>query len=62
MSAVAAAIFDPLTLMPHKLQWNPDRAQTAAVARFVHLALTVKVPAGWHTQPGHLRHGRTRRG
>jgi DNA-binding transcriptional LysR family regulator len=48
---------DPLTLMPHKLQWNPDRAQTAAVARFVHLALTTDVPAGWYTLPGHLRHG-----
>lgn len=47
----------PLTLMPHKLQWNPERAQTAAVARFVHLALTVAVPAGWHTLPAHLRHG-----
>jgi DNA-binding transcriptional LysR family regulator len=47
----------PLTLMPHKLQWNPDRAQTAAVARFVHLALTVDVPAGWHTLPAHLRYG-----
>jgi DNA-binding transcriptional LysR family regulator len=46
----------PLTLMPHKLQWNPDRAQTAAVARFVHLALTTDVPAGWHTLPAHLRH------
>jgi DNA-binding transcriptional LysR family regulator len=46
----------PMTLMPHKLQWSPDRAQTAAVARFVHLALTVDVPAGWFTQPGHLRH------
>ena len=46
----------PVTLMPHKLQWNPDRAQTAAVARFVHLALTVDVPAGWHTLPAHLRH------
>jgi hypothetical protein len=47
----------PLTPMPHKLQWNPERAQTAAVARFVHLALTVDVPAGWHTLPAHLRHG-----
>ncbi|MCW2654491.1 MAG: transcriptional regulator, LysR family [Mycobacterium sp.] len=46
----------PLTLMPHQLQWNPDRAQTAAVARFVHLALTLDVPPGWHTQPAHLRH------
>jgi DNA-binding transcriptional LysR family regulator len=46
----------PSTVMPHKLQWSPDRAQTAAVARFVHFALTVDVPAGWHTLPAHLRH------
>jgi DNA-binding transcriptional LysR family regulator len=46
----------PVTLLPHKLQWNPDRAQTAAIARFVHLALTVDVPSGWQTLPGHLRH------
>jgi hypothetical protein len=46
----------PVTLMPHKLQWSPDRAQTAAVARFVHLALTVDVPPGWHTLSAHLRH------
>jgi len=39
-----------------KLQWNPDRAKTAAIARFVHLALSVDVPPGWMTQPGHLRH------
>jgi DNA-binding transcriptional LysR family regulator len=53
---------EPQTLMPHKLQWNPDRAQTAAVARFVHLALTLEVPTGWHTQPAHLRHGFSTRG
>ena len=47
----------PVQLVPYTLQWNPDRAQTAAVARFVHLALTVEVPRGWHTLPGHLRHG-----
>ncbi len=47
---------DPAALMPHKLQWNPDRAQTAAVARFVHLALTTAVPAGWCTLSAHLRH------
>lgn len=47
---------DPLTLMPHKLQWNPQRAQTAAIARFVHLALMVDVPRGWYTLPAHLRH------
>jgi len=43
--------------MPHELQWNPYRAPTAAVARFVRLALTVEVPTGWHTQSAHLRHG-----
>jgi hypothetical protein len=36
-------------------------AATAAVARFVHLALTVDVPAGWFTQPGHQRHADHRR-
>ncbi|TPG36418.1 LysR family transcriptional regulator [Mycolicibacterium hodleri] len=46
----------PAHLVPYTLQWNPDRAQTAAVARFVHLALTVDPPPGWLTQPGHLRH------
>jgi DNA-binding transcriptional LysR family regulator len=46
----------PAQLVPYTLQWNPDRAQTAAVARFVHLALTVDPPPGWLTQPGHLRH------
>jgi DNA-binding transcriptional LysR family regulator len=50
----------PAQLVPYTLQWNPDRAQTAAVARFVHLALTVEVPSGWHTLPGHLRHGNER--
>ena len=33
-----------------------DRAQTAAVARFVHLALSADLPPGWLTGPGHLRH------
>lgn len=42
--------------VPYTLQWNPERAQTAAVARFVHFALTVSPPPGWTTQPGHLRH------
>lgn len=46
----------PTQLVPYTLQWNPDRAQTAAVARFVHLALTADLPPGWLTQPGHLRH------
>lgn len=46
----------PPQLVPYTLQWNPHRAQTAAVARFVHFVLTVKPPRGWATQPGHLRH------
>jgi DNA-binding transcriptional LysR family regulator len=46
----------PTQLVPYTLQWNPDRAPTAAVSRFVHLALTVDVPSGWVTQPNHLRH------
>jgi DNA-binding transcriptional LysR family regulator len=46
----------PRQLVPFVLQWNPDRASSAAVARFVQLALTAGLPQGWHTQPGHLRH------
>jgi len=43
-------------LVPFTLQWNPDRAHTTAVARFVHAALTAELPPGWRTQPDHLRH------
>lgn len=46
----------PAQLVPFTLQWSPHRAQTAAVARFVHFALTLEPPTGWMTQPGHLRH------
>ena len=46
----------PVQLVPFTLQWNPTRAQTAAVARFVHTALTAELPPGWLTQPGHLHH------
>ena len=46
----------PVQLVPFTLQWNPARAQTTAVARFVHTALTAKLPPGWLTQPGHLHH------
>jgi DNA-binding transcriptional LysR family regulator len=46
----------PALRVPYTLQWNPERAQTAAVARFVRLALTHDVPPGWHLEPGHLRH------
>ena len=46
----------PALTVPYTLQWSPERAQTAAVARFVRLALTYDVPPGWHLEPGHLRH------
>ena len=45
----------PLTV-PYTLQWSPERAQTAAIARFVRLALTHDAPTGWCLEPGHLRH------
>ena len=46
----------PRYLVPFGLHWNPEQAQTPAVAKFVHLALTTEPPPGWHTQPDHLRH------
>lgn len=46
----------PALTVPYTLQWQPERAQTAAVARFVRLALTHDVPPGWQLEPGHLRH------
>ena len=46
----------PALAVPYTLQWSPERAQTAAVARFVRLALTHDVPSGWHLEPGHLRY------
>jgi DNA-binding transcriptional LysR family regulator len=46
----------PAQAVPYTLQWNPARAATPAVGRFVHLALSVDVPAGWVTQHDHLRH------
>jgi DNA-binding transcriptional LysR family regulator len=46
----------PRQLVPFTLQWNPSRAHTMAVARFVHCALAADLPPGWHTQPDHLRH------
>lgn len=36
------------------LQWNPNRAQTPAVARYVNHALTVAPPVGWSKGPAHL--------
>jgi DNA-binding transcriptional LysR family regulator len=59
MAAPPGTVARPVTpaqLVPFTLQWNPDRAQTAAVARFVDVALTGELPPGWLTQPGHLRH------
>lgn len=47
---------EPRQLVPFTLQWNPDRAQTDAVAKFVEHALTVPPPPGWYTQPGHTQH------
>jgi len=47
---------DPELLVPFSLQWNPDRAYTMAVARFVHATLTAQLPPGWRTQPDHLHH------
>ena len=60
---------DAVTLLPvsptgafvYKLQWSSARTQTAAAARFVQLILTVDVPPGWITQPGHLRFEGARR-
>jgi DNA-binding transcriptional LysR family regulator len=46
----------PRHLVPFTLQWNPSRAHTMAVARFVHCALAADLPPGWHTQPDHLHH------
>jgi DNA-binding transcriptional LysR family regulator len=46
----------PALTVPYTLQWSPERAQTAAFARFVRLALTHDVPSGWRLEPGHLRH------
>jgi DNA-binding transcriptional LysR family regulator len=46
----------PARYMPYTLQWCPIRATTAAVGRFVNLALSVDVPPGWISQPDHLRH------
>jgi DNA-binding transcriptional LysR family regulator len=46
----------PELYVPYTLQWCPIRAASAAVGRFVDLALSVDVPPGWITQPDHLRH------
>jgi DNA-binding transcriptional LysR family regulator len=46
----------PLQLVPFTLQWRPRRANTDAVANFVHIALSAPPPPGWYTQPDHLPH------
>jgi hypothetical protein len=47
---------EPEQVVPFTLQWNPSRAYTMAVARFVHATLTAELPDGWRTLPDHLRH------
>jgi DNA-binding transcriptional LysR family regulator len=49
---------DPPYDVPFTLQWNPTRAHSPAVARFVAHTLTTAPPPGWATGPAHLRHGR----
>lgn len=51
----------PTQFIPYMLQWNPDRASTEAVPRFVQLALAVDPPIGWAAQPDHLQNARVRR-
>ncbi len=46
---------DPGYDVPFSLQWNPTRAHTPAVARFVRHVLTTPPPMGWATGPAHLR-------
>lgn len=46
----------PARLVPFTLQWNPNRAHTMAVARFVTPRSPPNCPPGWHTQPDHLHH------
>lgn len=38
---------EPHLLVPFSLQWNPERAGTTAVARFVRVALAAELPPGW---------------
>jgi DNA-binding transcriptional LysR family regulator len=45
---------DPTYDVVFTLQWNPTRAQTPAVARYVSHALSVAPPVGWSTGPAHL--------
>ena len=52
--AVARPVSPPQSV-PFTLQWSPDRAQNAAVARFVRHALSINPPPGWQARPP--RHG-----
>ena len=47
---------EPEQVVPYTLQWNPSRAHTMAVARFVHVTLSAELPDGWRTLPDHMRH------
>lgn len=47
---------DPPLDVPFTLQWNAERIQSPAVARFVHHALTAVLPPGWSYGPAHTRH------
>jgi DNA-binding transcriptional LysR family regulator len=58
-TATALVPVAPRQVVPYTLQWCPIRATTAAVGRFVNLALSVDVPPGWVSQPDHLRHETT---
>lgn len=41
---------EPAQLVPYTLSWSPDRAETAAVARFVDFTRRSPAPAGWVSQ------------
>jgi DNA-binding transcriptional LysR family regulator len=47
---------EPEGAVPYTLQWSPDRAANAAVARLVHCILSAALPSGWLTRAGHLGH------
>jgi DNA-binding transcriptional LysR family regulator len=64
-AAHTETIFRPVApeqFVPFTLQWNPGRAHTMSVARFVHCALAADLPPGWRTQRDHLRHTGAGRG
>jgi DNA-binding transcriptional LysR family regulator len=53
-SGTAILPVDPGYDVPFTLQWNPNRAQSPAVARFVQHALVAAPPDGWAVGPAHL--------